>query len=141
MSETAESEKPLTTATELAEAFGLGGTLGEIKTVLGFVQKTVEKTDGTVSEMSADVSALKVEQGRQGEQLRTAFQRIAAVEKDVEGLQSAEPADTPSRAEFVELKTEVAQGRLSWPKVGTLIAGLAAIVVLVTYWDGLTPGS
>jgi hypothetical protein len=140
MSETAESEKSLTSATELAEAFGLGGTLGEIKTVLGFVQKTVEKTDGTVSEMSADVSALKVEQGRQGEQLRTAFQRIAAVEKDVEILQTSAP-DTPTRAEFVELKTEVASSRLSWPKVGTLLGGIATIIVLVTYWDGLTPAS
>lgn len=124
----------MTTTVELAEAFGLGSALAKIDTTLDFVRTTVEKTDSTVTDMSTDVSMLKVEQGRQGEQIRTAFQRIEAAEAKL-GAGTA-----VSRGEFDELKTEVRGARLSWPKLLAGAGGIAATIVVLTWIDGLTPG-
>lgn len=127
----------MTTTAELAEAFSLGSRLAEIATTLGFVRQTVEKTDGTVTDMSARLGAVEIEQGRQGEQLRTAFQRIEAIENRPPQVAHGDVA----RPEFEELKAEVRAGRLSWPKLLAGLGGLAAFVAVIAYIDTFTPGT
>jgi hypothetical protein len=134
-----ESERPLNT-TELAEAFGLGSALAEIRTTLGFVRGTVEKTDSTVTDMSGRMGTMEVRQGEQAQQIHTLFQQIARVEDDVKTLRSA-PGEQPSRAEFVELKDEVKSGRLSWTKVAALVAAIAVSLTVVGIVDAWTPGT
>lgn len=139
-----EETKPVTTMAEVTEAFGLGGTLSEIRTVLGFVQKTVEKTDSTLGTVAADVSTLKVEQAGFREQLRTAFHRIEKVEERLDAQPEPDPAPI-TRTEFDELRTEVRAGRLTWTKLiagVASLAGLVGVALAVLNWvDALTPAN
>jgi len=132
-----ERERPVTSTADLTEAFSLGSNLAEIKTTLGFVRQTVEKTDGTVTDMSSRLGAVEVEQGKQGEQIRTAFQRIEAVEQ----RPAATAPDAVTRAEFEEVRNEVKSGRLSWPKLLTGAGGIVATLAIIAWFDGLTPGT
>lgn len=114
---------------ELSEVFQLGGALSEIKTTLGFVRGTVEKTDNTVNGMSARLGVVEVTMGRHEE-------RITNVEKRAE----PDMATYATKDELAEVKAEVAGGRLSWPKVGALVAAGASIAALAAFADRVIPG-
>lgn len=132
----------MTSTVELAEAFGLGSTLAAIQTTLGHVQKTVDKTGDVVGDMASQVAEMRINQGRQGEQLKTLFERMDLHEVRITAVE-ARPQVTPTditRRELDELKSEVASGRLSWGKVGGLIIGLGAVCTLLVFADRIIPG-
>lgn len=118
------------TVAEMAEVFQLGGTLAEIRTTLGFVKGTVEKTDLTVTDTSGRVGNIEVILGRHEE-------RIGALES----RPATEPIDAPSMSQFVELKDEVKSGRLTWPKIALLITALVGLFALMAIYDAWTPGT
>lgn len=125
---TTPPETPVSVA-ELSEVFQLGGALSEIKTTLGFVRGTVEKTDSTVNGMSARLGSVEVILGRHEE-------RISNVEK--------RPVDDHSiyatKDDLQEVKDEVRSHRLSWPKVGALVAAGVGIAALATFANTIIPG-
>lgn len=131
----------MTSTVELAEAFGLGGTLAAIQTTLGHVQKTVDKTGDVVGDVATQVAEVKINQGRQAEQIRTLFEHDVALEGRVKALEGR-PHTTPeiTRREFDEVKTEVSSGRLSWSKIGGLLGGLGILTGLMIFADRIIPG-
>lgn len=129
-----ENGQVLNATEQIAEAFQLGTVLARIETNLGHVGETTRRIDQTVTGMSERLGVLEIASGRQDEQLRTAFRRIEQLEE-----RDSVAVDTPTRREFDDVKAEVAHGRLSWPKVGALLAGLSAGFVVVGVIDSWTP--
>lgn len=131
------SETNVTLSEQLAETFGLGQSLGEIKQSLGHVARDVSEVKTTTNSMSSDLTTIKVQQATQGEQIVTLFRNDAARQAELQAIRDG----LVPRIEFDALKTEIASGRLSWPKVATLITALGGIAGLFLYFDNLTPGT
>lgn len=133
MNAPSNSENPVTLTEQLGEAFQLGAVLARIETGQFNMGKTVDKIDGTVTDTSNRIGIVEVTLGRHGEQLVTAFQRIAAIEH-----RDAQPHDHVTRDEYALLRSEVQASRLSWPKVATLVGALAAVAAILAYISGLS---
>lgn len=123
-----------TTATELSEAFGLGSVLARIETGQQGLVKTVDKIDKNVDTMGTQLGEMKVTLATHTEQITTLFKITDSLKED--------PVVSPvSRREFDDLQAEVRSGRLSWTKIGLLLAGIAAFFAVTAVIDLWTPGT
>ena len=116
---------PVGTEHQIVEAFSLGGTLATIGTDVKHLVTGVHKLELALQGAVDDVGTLKTNDARQDEQLKTLF----AWKREVETAPAPEYA---TKADFNELRAEVSNSRLSWPKLlagaGTLIAGAALLL-------------
>jgi hypothetical protein len=109
---------------EQIEAFGLGQSLGEIKTVLQGVRTDVTEVKGTTAGMAGDLTQIKIT-------LAEHSTRIQSHDEDIRDLKAA-PNTYATKAEHEQLRAEVVSSRLSWPKLltgaGVIIAGAALLL-------------
>jgi hypothetical protein len=126
---------PMPITEQLAEAFQLGSVLAEIRTSLLGVNKTVDKIESTVVEQGKSFTTMQLTQAQQGA-------IIAGLVPRVEKLEASphDHSDLATKAELGEVKQEVANARLTWPKVGLLVTGAGGLLTLAVFADRVIPG-
>ena len=122
------------TVAELAEVFQLGSSLARIETTLGHVATVGEKTNVTVTDMQTVMGGMQVTLGQHSTILTNLVPRVAKLEEQPHG-------DYATKTELAEIKDEVKAGRLTWPKVGLVVAGIVSGLTLVGVIDSWTPGT
>lgn len=103
---------------EQAEAYGVGQSLGAMQTTLGHIADDVKEVRSTTTKTASDVTELKV-------QLTGHSGRLDGHDRELKELKQLDPI---GRAEFTEMKTEMAAGRLTWPKLITAVTALGGLV-------------
>lgn len=114
---------------ELAEVFQLGSSLARLETNVGNVVKVIDKIDLATSSTESRLGVVEVTLGRYGERIQ-----------NLENRPQTDTSDVIKRPEFDELKAEVRGNRLSWPKIGALVAAIAALTGLAAFADKIIPG-